>query len=201
VLALALALALAAAPARPVVAVHPLRARPGDAFLVVVRGAAERPRASVAGRDLAFFEEPGRWVAIAGLPVETPGGPMAIAALVPEGDGSPREARASLDVVAPEFPHRELEVQRQFVEPPAPALQRRIEEDRAAFARAFTQPPAPPQAPTVPPVDAAGRGSGRRVAAGRLRSLLAPRRRPTTRRRVTLRAARRQPRVPRPHLP
>jgi murein DD-endopeptidase MepM/ murein hydrolase activator NlpD len=144
VLALALALALAAAPARPVVAVHPLRARPGDAFLVVVRGAAERPRASVAGRDLAFFEEPGRWVAVAGLPVETPGGPMAISALVPAGDGRPREALASLDIVAPEFPHRELEVQRQFVEPPAPALERRIEEDRAAFARAFAQPSAPP---------------------------------------------------------
>jgi hypothetical protein len=47
----------------------------------------------------------------------------------------------------------------------------------------------------------AGRVSGRRVAASRLRSVLPPRRRPTRRRRVTLRAARRRPRGRGPRLP
>jgi hypothetical protein len=47
----------------------------------------------------------------------------------------------------------------------------------------------------------AGRVSGGRVAGSRLRSLLGLRRRPTRRRRVTLRAARRRPRGPGPRLP
>jgi murein DD-endopeptidase MepM/ murein hydrolase activator NlpD len=49
-----------------------------------------------------------------------------------------------VEVVAPAFRRRELEVEPRFVEPPAPETQRRIEEDHEAFARAFSQPAAPP---------------------------------------------------------
>jgi len=47
-------------------------------------------------------------------------------------------------VEAPAFAHHELEVERRFVEPPAPEVEHRIEQDREAFARAFSQSAAPP---------------------------------------------------------
>ena len=52
--------------------------------------------------------------------------------------------RGALRVEPPGFPHRALEVQQRYVEPPSPEIERRIAEDRAAFARAFSQPPSPP---------------------------------------------------------
>ncbi|GEJ55878.1 M23 family metallopeptidase [Anaeromyxobacter diazotrophicus] len=151
ILALALAglatLSAAAEPA-PALELLPARARPGDAFLVHVRGElAAPPAGAVAGRDLAFF--PGRHgqVAVAGLPVETPAGPLEVTVWAEAERGGERQAlplRAALDVAAPEFPSRALAVQREFVEPPPPELQRRIDADRAAFARAFAQPEEPP---------------------------------------------------------
>jgi len=142
----ALALALALTAATPALDVVPRQARPGDAFLVVVRGA---PAASgtAAGRDLAFFAGPSGQIAVAGLPVETPAGPLAVTVrLEPPGAGAEGGLSLSgtLEVTPPEFPHRELAVQREYVAPPAPEVQRRIEEDRAAFARAFAQPGSPP---------------------------------------------------------
>lgn len=141
---LTLALVLGMPSAAPAVALHPARAKPGDAVLVVVRGAAAPPAAAVAGRDLVFFRARRGWAAFAGLPVETPAGPVAIAATVPAGDGRSREARASLEVEAPAFRHQELTVAQRFVEPPAPEVQARIDEDHRAFAHAFAQPAAPP---------------------------------------------------------
>ncbi|MFL5262294.1 MAG: M23 family metallopeptidase [Anaeromyxobacteraceae bacterium] len=143
-LAAATATATAAAHA-PSVEVRPPRARPGEAVLVVVRGAAAPPAASVAGRDLGFFQVRGGFAAVAGLPVETAAGPLDIAATVtPRGGGAAQQARATLEVVAPVFPHRDLEVAKRFVEPPAPEVQQRIDADRAAFAQAFSRPAAPP---------------------------------------------------------
>jgi murein DD-endopeptidase MepM/ murein hydrolase activator NlpD len=142
---LAAASAATAAARAPAVEVCPAKARPGDAVLVVVRGAAAPPAASVAGRDLAFFEVRGGFAAVAGLPVETAAGPLEVtAAVAPRGGGAAQEARATLAVIAPAFPHRELEVAKRFVEPPAPEVQQRIDADRAAFAQAFSRPTAPP---------------------------------------------------------
>jgi len=144
---LALALALATTPAlavsTPTLALVPPRARPGDAVLVVVRGAARPPGASVAGRTLSFFPVAGGHAALAGLPIETPPGPLPIEVTLGEG-GAGGVIRGTLRVEAPTFPHRALEVQQRYVEPPAPEVERRIAEDRAAFALAFSQPPSPP---------------------------------------------------------
>jgi murein DD-endopeptidase MepM/ murein hydrolase activator NlpD len=143
---IALALALTAAAASPALDVVPRHARPGDAFLVVVRGAAAAS-GTAAGRDLAFFPGPSGQVAVAGLPVETPAGPLAVTVrLEPPGAASDGglSLGGTLEVTPPEFPHRELAVQREYVAPPAPEVQRRIDEDRAAFARAFAQPGSAP---------------------------------------------------------
>jgi len=142
----ALALPLAAAPAvagAATLALDPPRARPGDAVLVIIRGAAPRPTASLAGQALSFFPVAGGHAALAGLPVETPPGPLPIEVSLGEGGGA-GEVRGTLRVEPPAFPHRSLEVQQRYVEPPAPEVERRIAEDRAAFARAFSQPPSPP---------------------------------------------------------
>ena len=135
-------LALALAAGAPTLTIEPPCARPGDAVLVVVRGAARPPSASVAGRALSFFPVAGGHAALAGLPVETPPGPLPIEVTL--GEEGAAVLRGSLRVEAPAFPHRALEVQQRFVEPPAPEIERRIAEDRAAFALAFSQPPSPP---------------------------------------------------------
>jgi murein DD-endopeptidase MepM/ murein hydrolase activator NlpD len=135
-----LAAALAAA---PTVEVAPARVRPGDAFLVVVRGAVSPPAATVAGRSLSFFQVRGGFAAVGGLPVETQAGPLALpVSLASEGGAAGLEG--TLEVARAEFPERELEVQERFIEPPPPDVQARIEADHAAFARAFSQPPSPP---------------------------------------------------------
>jgi murein DD-endopeptidase MepM/ murein hydrolase activator NlpD len=141
-LALAALALVASAPLQ--VETAPARARPGDAVLVTVRGVESAPGASVAGRELAFFRVAGGWGAVAGLPLETPPGPLAVSAAVTRPDGWSVEGSARLEVVAPAFPHRELEVDRQFVEPPPPEIARRIEADRAAFVKAFSQPGSAP---------------------------------------------------------
>jgi murein DD-endopeptidase MepM/ murein hydrolase activator NlpD len=137
------------ATAQPVASVElaPARVRPGDAFLVKVHvsgvGASgvdpSRLEGSAAGRPLSFFLVLDGAAAFGALPLEIPAG------LLPVQVRLGREARTvDLDVAAPAFPHRDLQVDREFVSPPTPAIQARIEEDRAAFARAFSQPPAPP---------------------------------------------------------
>lgn len=142
-----LTLAGAAASAHaPSVEVVPRHARPGDAFLVVVRGTEGPPAASVAGRALGFYQVPGGFAAVAGLPVETPAGRLPVVVSLPGATaGAARPSlEATLEVTAPAFAHRQLEVDSRFVRPPPPDVQRRIDEDRAAFAAAFAQPHAPP---------------------------------------------------------
>ncbi len=142
----ALAGAAAAGPS-PFVTTVPARVHPGDAFLVVVRGALAPPAATVTGRALAFFQVPEGFAAVAGLPVETPAGRLAIPVTLPPaaGAGAGRsEVEGAVEVTAAAFAQRELEVEPRFVAPPPLAVAKRIEEDRAAFAGAFAQPPSPP---------------------------------------------------------
>ena len=145
----------------------PARVRPGDAFLVVVRGvsrprvagaAPRAPSAQVAGRPLAFFPTAHGFTAVAALPVEAEPGRLRIAVELPveppaelpgglEGARAgpePRRLWASLEVTPPRFPTRDLTVGARFVEPRPPQVEERIEADRAALARAFAQPPSPP---------------------------------------------------------
>ncbi|HET9596498.1 MAG TPA: M23 family metallopeptidase [Anaeromyxobacteraceae bacterium] len=123
---------------------QPARARPGDAFLVLVRGAASPPSARAAGRELAVWPVPGGFAAVGGLPVETAAGPLEVEVFLPIDGGEPVRLAPRLEVEAPGFPHRALTVDQRFVRPPPEEVQRRIEADRAAFARAFDQPAAPP---------------------------------------------------------
>jgi murein DD-endopeptidase MepM/ murein hydrolase activator NlpD len=137
---LALALSLAAPAARAqVVEVSPERARPGDAFLVTVRGAEAPARGQAAGRELAFYPVDGGWRAVGALPVEAGPGPLPVSV---EAGGPPLQA--SVEVLPAEFPEKRLRVSSRFVERPPPRVRRRIEADRRAFERAFAQDPSPP---------------------------------------------------------
>jgi hypothetical protein len=146
-LALALALAASAAAASPgappfaplSVSVAPEDARPGDAVLVRVRGAAEEPAGTVAGRPLAFWRARGEWRALAPLPIELAPG---LAAATVEVGGARLEA--PLRVVEPGFASRSLTVEPRFVEPP-PEVRARVEADRKAFAKAYDRPFSPPR--------------------------------------------------------
>jgi murein DD-endopeptidase MepM/ murein hydrolase activator NlpD len=130
---------LSLAAAAPALKVVPAAARPGDAVLVQVAGAATPPHGTLAGRPLAFWRE-GRdgWRALAALPLETPLGaaPCRVAA-----DGA--ALGADLSVVEPGFTSHALTLAPKFVEPP-PSVKQRMEADHEAFARAFAHPFAPP---------------------------------------------------------
>jgi len=131
---LLLALALAAAPS---LRVAPPAARPGDAVLLSVLDApaGEAPRGALAGRPLTFWRDAGgTWRALGALPIET--APGEVAAEVTAGGAA---LRARLEVVDPRFPARALTLPKKFVEPPR-KVQRRIQADRAAFARAYDRP-------------------------------------------------------------
>lgn len=147
---LALALLAVAGPAGPVATppgatslrVQPARVRPGDAFLVRARGLAAPPAGAVAGRPLRFFPVPGGYEAVAALPLETPPGTLAVELDLP-GAAAPARRSAALEVAAPRFPSKTLTVAPRFVEP-SPEVRARIEEDRAAIARATDVPFVPP---------------------------------------------------------
>lgn len=150
--ALASALCAAALAAQPAAAPRsvralPARARPGDAFVLTVRGAAGPPSASVAGHPLAFFPvRGGGYAAFGGLPVETPPGPLSIEVKPPPapGEADPQPLTGVLEIAPARFPERSLRLEARFVEPPQPEVQARIDADRAAFAAAFAQPESPP---------------------------------------------------------
>lgn len=130
-----LALLLTAAPS---VELAPSAARPGDAVLVRVIGAAMEPTGTLAGRPLAFWAARGEWRALAALPVETPAGPAPVQIAV---QGALLAAR--LEVVEPGFASHRLTLAPRFVEPPE-AVKARIAQDRRAFALAYDRPFAPP---------------------------------------------------------
>ncbi|WP_243338691.1 M23 family metallopeptidase [Anaeromyxobacter soli] len=134
-----LALLLSAAP-RLTASIAPAAARPGDAVLVRVAGAGSEPRGELAGRPLSFFRAGREWRAFAPLPTETAVGPLAARI---EADGARTEA--TLAVVEPGWPAREISgVPARFVEPP-PDVTARIAADRAAFDAAYARPPEPPR--------------------------------------------------------
>lgn len=138
-LCLALVLLPAAAAAGPTVTLAPERARPGDAFLVDVRGAPGAVEGEVAGHALQFFAVAGGWRAVAALPIETGPGPLAIA-LRSGGEVLP----AAVEVLAAEFPEKRLTVAARFTAPQPPEVRARIERDQKAFTLAYAQEPSPP---------------------------------------------------------
>ncbi|MBI5070972.1 MAG: peptidoglycan DD-metalloendopeptidase family protein [Deltaproteobacteria bacterium] len=135
----ALVLLAASARAQPVVTLSPAQARPGDAFLVEVRGAAAPVEGTLLGRTLQFFPVPGGWRAVAALPIEAPPGPQPLA-LGAGGQALP----AAVEVLAADFPERRLRVASRFVAPQPARVRRRIAADQKAFERAYDQEPSPP---------------------------------------------------------
>jgi murein DD-endopeptidase MepM/ murein hydrolase activator NlpD len=117
----------------------PEAARPGDAVLVRVRGAAAEPEGALAGRPLAFWRAREEWRALAALPMELPVGVAPVEVRAGEA-----QARVELGVVEPGFPARRVSgVPARFVEPP-PEVTARIESDRAATAAAYARGPERP---------------------------------------------------------
>jgi murein DD-endopeptidase MepM/ murein hydrolase activator NlpD len=100
---------------------------------VTVRGAAEAPRGSAAGRELRFYPVEGGFQAVAALPIELPPGTAEVEVL------SPAPLRAAVEVVDPGFPETQLRVAPRFISP-SPAQKKRMEEDQAAFQAAYHQP-------------------------------------------------------------
>ncbi len=118
--------------------VVPPTARPGDAVMLTVRGAEAEPKATVAGREVAFWRAGDAWRALASLPVEAAPGPAK--AVVTAGRVA---LEATFAVVEPRFRSTTLSVPPRFVEPP-PAARRRMKEDQKALAAAWETPFAPP---------------------------------------------------------
>ena len=124
------------------IALEPFRVRPGDAFLVTVRGAAAAPHGEVLGRPLRFYPIAGGFQALAGLSVEASPGTLrlAVAAGGPAGESA---LSAELEVAEPAFGETEIKVAQKFITPP-PEAKRRMRRDQAAFDRAFAQAFEPP---------------------------------------------------------
>jgi murein DD-endopeptidase MepM/ murein hydrolase activator NlpD len=119
--------------------VAPAQARPGDAVLVSVLDAATPPSGSLAGRPLRFWPAgPGRWLAVAPLPTETPPGQAEVALLA---DALP--LAPALEIVEPGFLSTRLDVAPRFIEPPASA-RKRMALDQAAIKEAYDRPFGPP---------------------------------------------------------
>lgn len=128
----------AGAPATDVT-LAPAVARPGDALLVRVRAGAGAPVEGALGDlPLRFWDHGGERWALGALPIETPPGALPVRV-----DAAGLVSEARLEIVEPGFPSRTLRVAPRFVTPPASA-KARIERDRAAFARAYDRPFAPP---------------------------------------------------------
>jgi len=130
----------ASPPAAPAVRVEPGRVRPGDALLVTVERFGSAPSATVAGRELRFFPVAGGYQALAALPVELGPGTLAVEVRLP---GASEPLRASAEVVEAHFPESSLKVAPRYLNP-SKAQKRRMEEDQAAFNRAYDQPFGPP---------------------------------------------------------
>jgi murein DD-endopeptidase MepM/ murein hydrolase activator NlpD len=131
--------------AEPTLEVNPPRAKPGDALLLTVQGAAGLPSGTLGDRPLAFFPFARGFRAVAALPIELePGAPVPVAIQVPaEGDAGPGTLTAAVGVEDPHFRETRLKVANRYVEPP-PKVRRWIKADQQAFNVAFAQPFVPP---------------------------------------------------------
>jgi len=127
-------------PQGPTVTVQPGTAKPGDPVLVTVTGAAALPTGKLAGRTLHFYRWGDRYEAISALPVEHALGPFPVTVKVAARRGAPAYAlEAEIDVVDPNYPKRELSVDRKFISPP-PEEKERIAQDQEAFKAAWNTP-------------------------------------------------------------
>jgi len=124
----------------PTVIIQPGTAKPGDPVLVTVTGAAALTTGKLAGRTLHFYRWGDRHEALSALPVEHALGTFPVTIKIPTRRGAPAYAlEAAIDVVEPNYPKRELSVDRKFISPP-PEEKQRIAEDQEAFQAAWHTP-------------------------------------------------------------
>ena len=115
----------------PLVEVEPARAAPGDAVLVTVQDELE-PRGTLLQRTLHFYPAgPGRWQALAPLPLEAAAGPTPVAVV-----GAPP---ATLEIGPARFRSTTLTVPPHTLDPPTSA-KARLAADAAALNKAYSQP-------------------------------------------------------------
>jgi murein DD-endopeptidase MepM/ murein hydrolase activator NlpD len=137
----ALAAALLAAAAAASLEVRPTQAKPGDAILLVVAGAAAEgePTATIEGRPVRFWRAGDGWRGIGGLPAEAAVGPLAITV-----QSGATTLDGAVTIVDPAFPAKALTLPPKFIEPPA-SVRARMAADQRAFDEAFARPFAPPR--------------------------------------------------------
>jgi murein DD-endopeptidase MepM/ murein hydrolase activator NlpD len=140
-LPLILAILLGSAPARArdvALEMQPGLARPGDLVVIRVRGATAAPTGKLGDLPLEFHPYGDGFIALAGLSVDEKPGALPLQVAVPHAKvNGPLEG--TLDIDKAGFRERQLKVQNKFIAPP-PAVKKRMQEDREAFAKAFAQP-------------------------------------------------------------
>jgi murein DD-endopeptidase MepM/ murein hydrolase activator NlpD len=119
------------APEAASIEVQPTTARPGDVLLVVVRGAHKTPTGAAGGRRLHFYLQGDHHEALSALPLDTEPGSVDVTV---KADGV--ELTAAVELLAGDFPQRELTVADKFVAPPA-SVKARIAADQRAFNAAY----------------------------------------------------------------
>jgi len=130
-LALLFSVAAAAAPSLELV---PVRVKPGDPVLLVVRGTEALPEGTAGSRPAEFYRRGDHAEALVGIPVEEE--PGLVQVRVTAGSVS---LGAPLEIIPPEFPERKLTVASKFVKIP-PSARARIKADQAAFQKAWDSP-------------------------------------------------------------
>jgi murein DD-endopeptidase MepM/ murein hydrolase activator NlpD len=122
--------------------IQPGVARPGDAVLISVRGASALPEGTLGAEKLRFHSLGNAYLALVGLSVDQTPAELEVKVRVKASEGmdagtaGERALSGVLEVVAPNFPERELKVDNKYIEIPKD-VKKRIAEDRAAFAKAF----------------------------------------------------------------
>ncbi|MCC6333215.1 MAG: M23 family metallopeptidase [Myxococcales bacterium] len=130
-LALALAITLGGAEVR----LAPGSAHPGDPVLITVTGVTAAPSGRLGAEELTFLPFHAGWQALVGLSVEKAAGVLPLDLVVEDSDGR-RAFTGSLDVLPPDFRHRQLTVSKRFTSP-SKKDRARMAQDNKAFAEAF----------------------------------------------------------------
>ncbi|MEW5743260.1 MAG: M23 family metallopeptidase [Myxococcota bacterium] len=130
-----LALSLAAVLAGAEVRLQPGSAHPGDPVLITVTGVKEAPTGRLGAEELTFLPFHAGFQALVGLAVEKAAGVVPLEVVV-EDEAGRRTVHGSLDVLPPDFRHRQLTISKRFTSP-SKKDRARAALDNKAFAEAF----------------------------------------------------------------
>jgi murein DD-endopeptidase MepM/ murein hydrolase activator NlpD len=113
---------------------HKARAvQPGEVLLLTVRDVrANEVTANAFGQTIRFYQtgDTGVWQALVGIDLGTTAGPYLLEIQATEPAGAPRVVDYAIEVLAKDFPTRQLRVDPKYVDPPE-ALLARIERETA----------------------------------------------------------------------